>query len=142
MPFLMQPSPFPGLGLAPPMAPITVEAGSYMYCYFKSNSSQPPYSIMPECWSRFYNRDALQDINKDWAPHSMQGYMVSSSNLTSVVWLMSRGRWRAIAAALSMVQVPQKGLHLRQPIAPQTTGRQKETCLFLSFMTRYSTQNE
>jgi hypothetical protein len=28
MPFLMQPSPFPGLGLAPPMAPITVEAGN------------------------------------------------------------------------------------------------------------------
>jgi hypothetical protein len=27
MPFLTQPSPFPGLGLAPPMAPITVEAG-------------------------------------------------------------------------------------------------------------------
>jgi hypothetical protein len=27
MPFLMQPSPLPGLGLAPPMAPITVEAG-------------------------------------------------------------------------------------------------------------------
>jgi hypothetical protein len=26
MPFLMQPSPFPGLGLAPPMAPIMVEA--------------------------------------------------------------------------------------------------------------------
>jgi hypothetical protein len=28
MPFLMQPSPFPGLGLSPPMAPITVEAGN------------------------------------------------------------------------------------------------------------------
>jgi hypothetical protein len=29
MPFLTQPSPFPGLGLAPPMASITVEAGDY-----------------------------------------------------------------------------------------------------------------
>jgi hypothetical protein len=29
MPFLTQPSPFPGLGLAPPMAPITVEAGDF-----------------------------------------------------------------------------------------------------------------
>jgi hypothetical protein len=27
MPFLTQPSPFPGLGLAPPMAQIMVEAG-------------------------------------------------------------------------------------------------------------------
>jgi hypothetical protein len=27
MPFLTQPSSFPGLGLVPPMAPITVEAG-------------------------------------------------------------------------------------------------------------------
>jgi hypothetical protein len=29
MPFLTQPSPFPGLGLAPQMAPITVEAGDF-----------------------------------------------------------------------------------------------------------------
>jgi hypothetical protein len=39
MPFLMQPSPFPGLGLAPPMAPITVEAGenSENYQYASCN---------------------------------------------------------------------------------------------------------
>jgi hypothetical protein len=29
MPFLTQPSPFPGLELAPPMASITVEAGDF-----------------------------------------------------------------------------------------------------------------
>jgi hypothetical protein len=35
MPFLMQPSPFPGLGLAPPMAPIMVEAGDEQKLFIK-----------------------------------------------------------------------------------------------------------
>jgi hypothetical protein len=46
MPFLMQPSPFPGLGLAPPMAPITVEAGDTIAPYYSPSRSMFGFDIV------------------------------------------------------------------------------------------------
>jgi hypothetical protein len=78
MPFLTQPSPFQGLGLAPPMALITVEAGNrwkwilhakWRWCRVNQVDNvgklTKPYLQLLECWWKLRLREVLNCLHSD-----------------------------------------------------------------------------
>jgi hypothetical protein len=63
MPFLTQPSPFPGLGLAPPLAPIMVEAGDWGDCHITRLYFNITLSQTPDRQTSTYDKAKIHDMN-------------------------------------------------------------------------------